>query len=158
MWSEHKGIIIGGVVLCLICVSAGFGVAYYFGQKELHVDQPAQEQAAKKEPRNGILVHDQVVTDDVLIDSVTISQPSFVAIHANNAGKPGDVIAVSKLLSSSKKNSVIVLPEKLQIGEKYFVLLHADDGDGIHTFPGRDTLVSNDTNKPLIASFVVQAP
>lgn len=158
MWSEHKGFIIGCIVICLICLGGGFGVSFYFSRQELEEDTPSRKAPSVNLPRNAIEVHDQVAIDDVLIDSVAVDAPSFIAIHSNTAGKPGDVIAVSALITQPTKNIVIVLPQKLDPGETYFVLLHKDDGDGVHTFPGRDTIVNNDQNKPLIASFTALAP
>lgn len=159
MLSERNKLLFGIFMVCGICLSGGFATAYYFSQQELESGSSITPTREVQQQPDSIEVHDQVAIDDVLVDSVTVSAPSFVVVHSNVDDKPGDVLGVSSLISSSPtKNVVITLDTKLNPGQKYFVLVHKDNGDGIHTFPGGDTIVTTHENKPLISSFTALAP
>jgi hypothetical protein len=86
-----------------------------------------------------LVVQDQFAIDDLLVDSVTMQAPGYVAIHSSFEGKPGPVIARSNFLEAGQeKDLVILLSEPIAAGSIVFVMIHEDDGDGVWEFPGDD--------------------
>lgn len=64
--------------------------------------------------------------------SAEVKQPSFIAIHQALGDAPGPVIGHSPLIAvGTHENLTVETTEALQTGTDYFVLMFADDGDGV---------------------------
>ncbi len=90
-------------------------------------------------PRNAVAITAGLPGKSLTLSVVEAAQPSFVAIHRDDAGKPGKVIGVSALMATGTTESVAVtLTESVKVGDKLYAMLHTDDGDGAYEFPGAD--------------------
>ncbi|MCU0514110.1 MAG: hypothetical protein MUE40_16260 [Anaerolineae bacterium] len=69
----------------------------------------------------------QIVTDTVMIDSVSSQGPGFVVIHADNAGAPGEVIGFAPV-SDGISLDVAVTVDAARVTPVLFPMLHADTG------------------------------
>lgn len=86
---------------------------------------------------------DQPVAETVNISEVTLSKAGYILIRQFRDGQPGAVIGVSSLLPIGNHTNWIVQlydkdgkqPYQLQVNDKLFVGLYADDGDGIYNEP-----------------------
>jgi len=72
----------------------------------------------------------------IVVASVTLPSPGFIAVHGNADGSPGPVIGHSDLLLSGTYTDVtITLDQPLQATDLVFPMAHIDvDGDGIYEF------------------------
>lgn len=103
-----------------------------------------------------LVVQHQFAIDDLLVQSVSMDKPGYVAIHSSFEGKPGSVIVHSDLLERGPaKDLVILLPQPIPPGSVVFVMIHEDDGDGVWEFPGEDGFrLEGDT--PLMRRITIQ--
>lgn len=85
-------------------------------------------------PPDSFMVSTQLPGDALLIDSVTLTTPGFVAVHTNARGELGAVVGTSTLLSSGTSGGIPVpLSAPAREGETYYAVLYHDNGDGIFT-------------------------
>jgi len=63
----------------------------------------------------------------VIINSVSVSKPTWVVIYDNNADKPGNVLGAQLFFSST--NGVVTLLRPTMAGKTYFIGRAVDDGD-----------------------------
>ena len=79
----------------------------------------------------------------VVVASVTLPAPGFVAVHSNADGKPGPVIGNSELLPAGTSTDVVItLDQPLEATDTVFPMVHIDmDGDGVYTFMPPDNAV-----------------
>ena len=78
----------------------------------------------------------------IVIASVTLPSPGFIAIHADADGGPGAVIGHSELLPAGESTNVVVmLDEPLTESAKLWPMVHIDlDSDGVYDFAPPDVL------------------
>lgn len=79
----------------------------------------------------------------IVVASVTLPSPGFIAVHANADGSPGPVIGNTELLlAGTSTNVTVMLDEPLTSTDLLFPMVHIDmDGDGIYTFEPPDNIV-----------------
>lgn len=77
---------------------------------------------------NGIIMSDQYPGDVVYVSSVQVSSPGWIAIHKDNAGKPGAIIG-SVYVAAGVNPARITLTEPVVDGGTYYAMLHSDNGD-----------------------------
>jgi len=79
----------------------------------------------------------------IVVASVTLPAPGFIAVHSNADGKPGAVIGNSELLPEGTSTDVVVdLDQPLEATGLVFPMVHIDiDGDGEYTFAPPDNAV-----------------
>lgn len=72
----------------------------------------------------------------IVVASVTLPSPGFVAIHGNDDGGPGAVVGHSELLPAGTSTDVVVtLDEPLTATDLLFPMVHIDfDQDGEYDF------------------------
>jgi hypothetical protein len=72
----------------------------------------------------------------IVVASVTLPSPGFIAVHGNADGGPGPVIGHSELLPAGTSTKVVVtLDEPLTATDLVFPMAHIDvDGNGEYGF------------------------
>jgi multidrug efflux pump subunit AcrA (membrane-fusion protein) len=86
-----------------------------------------------------LVVGDQKAGKEVLVSSATLVAPGYVAVHRSVNEAPGKIIGTSALLQSGKiDNLAVALTEAVKAGDKLFVMVHADNGDGTADLSGVD--------------------
>ncbi len=104
----------------------------------------ASDDAAPEEPVTGpaALTAAEQTADatTITIDTVTLPAPGFVAIHADNDGAPGAVIANSELLQAGDSTNVtITLAAALDADTTVYPMLHIDaNNNGEYDFAPPD--------------------
>jgi hypothetical protein len=84
-------------------------------------------------------VSDQAAGSVVVIDSLTLKAPGWVAIHDDVNGMPGKILG-ARLFDKGTTKGEIELLRKTVPGTSYIVMVHGSDGD---------TTFSSKTDKPL---------
>lgn len=76
----------------------------------------------------------------IVVASVTLPSPGFIAVHGNSDGGPGPVIGHSDLLPAGMSTDVVVtLDEPLATTDLVFPMAHIDfDADGEYDFSPPD--------------------
>lgn len=79
----------------------------------------------------------------IVVASVTLPAPGFIAVHGNADGSPGQVIGHSELLAAGTSTDVTVtLDQPLIATDLVFPMVHIDmDSDGAYTFEPPDNIV-----------------
>lgn len=79
---------------------------------------------------NAIWVENQLASKYVVtIESIQVTQPSFVVIYDDQEGMPGRVIGESEPVDSSATGLEVPISQALQSDQVYYALVHQDDGD-----------------------------
>jgi len=99
---------------------------------------PASTDKVVAESKPSIAVDEQKVkNDNVIVTRIFLDKPGYVEIHKIENGKPGIVIGNSELLEGEKSDIEVKISDYENENE-LIAMLHYDDGDGVHEFPGDD--------------------
>lgn len=79
---------------------------------------------------NRIVMNDQYPGNVVYLSSVQLEKTGWVSIHADNAGKLGEVIGSAKFEKGIAPGKVTLTKSTVE-GGTYYAVLRFDDGDGI---------------------------
>lgn len=63
----------------------------------------------------------------VIINSMSVSRPTWVVVYDNNAGKPGNVLGAQLFFTST--SGIVTLLRPTMAGKSYFIGRAVDDGD-----------------------------
>ena len=89
----------------------------------------------------GLKLLDQPAGESVEVSSVAVTMPTWVAVHADRNGRPGNVLG-ARLVDSNTSGLVISLLRATQAQETYYVLLQEDNGNGSYDLYDDPELVS----------------
>lgn len=92
---------------------------------------------------NSIIMSDQYPGNVVYISSAQVEKGGWIVIHADQNGKPGEVIG-SAWTDAGINPVKITLTKPMIDGRTYYAMLHSDDGDKI--FNGAKDLPLKDSN------------
>lgn len=100
--------------------------------------------AAPAAPTGSLQAKDQPAAgNSITVDSVTAGQDSWVAVHADNGGKPGGVVGQTLVKAGASNNVKVTLSAAPKAGDTYWPMLHVDAGaKGTYEFPGVDAPVA----------------
>jgi hypothetical protein len=100
---------------------------------------------------NRIVLTDQFPGNIVYVSTVELTKGGFVAIHKDDAGKPGAIIGTLYFEPGVRPGSVN-LTEKTVEGGKYYAVLYTDDGD--KKFDAvKDVPLTDSTGNPIMKMF-----
>lgn len=77
---------------------------------------------------NTITVDDQEAGETVFVSLTTLSRSAWIAIHEDNGGKPGNILG-ARYFSSGKTAGTVELLRGTTLGNVYYAIIHADNGD-----------------------------
>jgi len=119
--------------------------------------QPTNQQPTVNTPAAtpSITVGNQnIVNNSVVIESVTAIGPSWLAIHQDNNGNPGDIIGQAPV-NDGVTSKLVVPIDVTKVTERLFAMLHTDDGTiGSFEFPSADAPIKID-DQIVLQSFTV---
>lgn len=98
-----------------------------------------------------VIVQDQSAGSVVRLSSVTLSSSSWVAVHENMAGMPGNVLGAVRLDQGMSAGQVALL-RPTESGVSYYVRVYRDDGDRMFDLT-KDAMVINVANVPIGDTF-----
>ena len=140
------------VIVGVIFFVIGFGLSWIiFGRKSLPVSDTLQEEKSAQQQTqesstpsstsltgesalnmNGasmLSVENQIAGSQVTIASLNVEKSVWVAIHEDNAGKPGNVLGAGHFAKVTM-SAVVDLLRNTIVGHTYYAMIHIDDGDG----------------------------
>ena len=104
---------------------------------------------------NLITVENQPLGNELVIKGFTLEAPGFIAIKEEANGKPFNLIGNSALLSPGiYTDSSFILIRKSKTGEKLFVQVYVDDGDGQLKLSS-DQVAKDENGAPLMTQIVI---
>lgn len=110
----------------------------------LPAPQPSVIESAEEAAKPSISVDNQeVANDNVVIKSLFLDKSGYVEIHKVEDGKAGLVIGNSRLLNGENIN-VKIKVSGYENENELIAMLHYDDGDEVHEFPGDDKPTTTD--------------
>lgn len=106
-----------------------------------------------------VSVSTQAPGTSVTVDSATLAKNGFIAIHADDKGKPGTVIGNSALLTAGTHTAIEVkLSRRTRNKETLYAMLHTDvNGNGVYEFPGADVPTTDSAGAVITPSFTIGA-
>jgi hypothetical protein len=83
-----------------------------------------------------LVMADQAAVDGTItIENALMDAPGWLALHSDNEGAPGPVIATAQLHSGANWHVTLTLPEGTAAGTTFFPMLHYDTGEaGVYEF------------------------
>lgn len=77
--------------------------------------------------KNNIDILNQKAGNTVSVNDITLEKTSWLAIHEDNGGKPGNILGARRFPAGVTKNSFIELLRPT-VGGVYYAMIHEDDG------------------------------
>lgn len=104
------------------------------------------------------LLNDGVIIENrVLISTVSLSWPGFVAVYENPKDKFGTLMGTSRFLTAGEyKNVPVDLTKSYPAGTKLFAVLHYDNGDGIFNLVQDFPIKNGQDKKEVVATFIIK--
>ncbi|MFA6536007.1 MAG: hypothetical protein WC250_03635 [Candidatus Paceibacterota bacterium] len=147
------------VVIAVVAFLVGFGSAWLWLTKSpAGVAIVGDKTSGKVENKTGleitgnsIVVGDQVAGISASIDSVKVEKTSWVAIHEDNNGAPGNILGAQLFEAGEHSGSVELLRGMLP-AKTYYAMIHTEDGDRAFD-PKKDLPLIDDVGQPVWAIF-----
>jgi len=108
-----------------------------------------------------ILAEPQVAdpADEVVVAHVFVPAPSWVAIHIDVRGQPGEVVGQTALAAGEHTDVLVRLSRGANPGEYFWAILHEDLGEvGVFEYPGVDEPWLDPEGEPVHDVFDVVVP
>ena len=83
----------------------------------------------KADTSGALIVVDQAPGDTVTVESVTLSSPTWVAVHEERTGALGNVLGAAWLPAGTHKNVTVELLRGTVGGGAYYAALYEDNGN-----------------------------
>lgn len=155
-----------GLIIALLAIAIGGGAYYAYTNSTPEEEEKTPEEEAvengttsgMRAEENAVVTVEQRPGSSVTVSQVYLASPGYVVIHADNNGKPGDILGASVLLPSGESQNVqVTLSRKTADGEKLWSMLHSER-NGNSTFEvAADTPVQSRLGGPLSGWFEVHA-
>lgn len=153
-----------GVALIAIAFLLGFGLGWFVFGKVLPARNEKIDDGSSPlvlAGQNTIAIDDQLFGDSVVVKSINLTADSWVAIHEDIGGKPGNILGAA-WFPQGTSSGAIELQRPTVDGVTYYAMLHADkqvrgeDGHKIFDYKV-DTPMTDETGSPLMIKFMTTA-
>lgn len=129
---EANGVRTWQWVVTVLVIIALIVLGYYMFRGDSSVDvskdgEPTTMVDTSKEVSR-VVVTDQFPGNIVYLSSVQLSNPGFVAIHADKDGKPGEMLGYQYFDKGINPGKVTLTKSTVE-GGTYYAVLHVDNGD-----------------------------
>ncbi|MAZ40980.1 hypothetical protein CL654_02590 [bacterium] len=133
MMFEHKNLtetqkyVLGTILIILILV----GVTVLVKNQ---ASAPGAGDTGSVSNSNSVTVESQVAGESVLVKELTLSDRLWVVVYEERDGDKGNILGARRLQEGSHNDQIVTLLRGTEAGNRYYVLLHNDDGDDIFDF------------------------
>ena len=147
------------VVIAVVAFLVGFGSAWVWLTKSpvgagIVGDKTSGQKSDKAIDEvigNSISASGQSAGISAKIDSVKVEKLSWVAIHEDNNGAPGNILG-AQLFESGEHSGTVELLRGMLPGQTYYAMVHTEDGDRAFD-PKKDLPLIDDAGQPVWAIF-----
>ena len=119
--------------------------------KDLKIDT---EKISNKTLPSKIFVTSQIPGEVVRVSQVTLDNDSWIAVHDDNEGKPGNILGAYFLPKGTHNDQMIPLLRGVTDERSYLVIIHQDNGDRVFDYK-IDTPILNEQGLMEISGFSV---
>lgn len=135
------------IVISLIVLLILIGTIFLFNLGETKEEQIIQRVSSNNQ---------EIIDNNVLVSEVVSDASGWIVIHANDGGKPGQIIGYSSVNKGSNTN-VLVTIDTSEATPRMFAMLHIDKGViGSFEFPGVDVPERNEDETIIVVTFNVE--
>ncbi len=155
------------VIYVIIIILIIFGAFWFLGNREAAAPSPSANNNESASPANStnensnqsspssIKVSDQPAAGVVIIDSVTLDEPSWIAVEEDRDGERGNVLGALWLPAGTHTAQSIDLLRFTAASAKYYAVVRRDEGED-HLFNYQDDeALTNTSGSPIMAVFRV---
>ncbi len=103
-----------------------------------------------------ISVSDQAAGEMVTLGRVDMTVDGWVVVHEDRDGAPGNILGAQRFDAGSYSGGSVELLRPTVAGGKYYVMLHADDGDKMYDHTLDTTHVKNSAGMDVVMSFTAK--
>lgn len=152
-----RGITLIAVALLLL----GFGLGWYVVSRVLPAQKNNEGSPLVLAGKNIVTIDDQLFGDSIVVKSIDLSGDSWLAIHEDLNGKPGNILGAA-WFPQGVSSGAVELQRPTVNGGVYYAMLHADKqtrgDDGHKVFDYKiDTPLTDETGDPLMVKFMTTA-
>ena len=152
------------IILIVLIILAGYWLFTGNGSNTNTAEIPAvidnntaasssvQEQGAEGLSSVGVKVEDQNPGRIVVVNQVLVNNPSWVVIHEDAGGKPGNLMG-ARLFEKGSNSGVIQLLNSMKDGKSYFAVIHTDNGNSTFELQ-KDAVLKDQSGKEIMIKFV----
>ncbi|MBI3420722.1 MAG: hypothetical protein HY006_01540 [Candidatus Sungbacteria bacterium] len=108
-------------------------------------------QASMSGENNTLMINDQTPGNKVVITNVALEKTSWVVIHDEKAGKPGNILGAQRFPAGVRTGAVDLLRETVA-DKTYYAMLHTDSG-GPQFNAINDMPLKNQNGMPIMVTF-----
>ncbi len=150
-------------LLILAVVAIALGTVFFFRGDSVR-PVPTSDSAGYFIGKTAIYVAEQSPSRTVSVAVARLEKSGFVAIHEDNADKPGKILGVSSVLPAGETKNLtpIALSRVTKDGETLYAMIHPDDGDGVFDpakdKPAQDSLIGESVMMIFTVSVDASAP
>lgn len=101
-----------------------------------------------------LIINDQFGTSTVTVDKVVTSSQSWVVIHEDRGGKPGNILGASWVPAGETLNLTVELLRGAVEGQTYYAMVHSEDGVAGFDFK-TDLPITDAAGNPVMKTYKV---
>jgi hypothetical protein len=130
----------------------GTAVKSGLGELDFFPPRSSFKESADTPLAHTLRILDQRPGERVAIDALTIGENVWIAVHEDAAGKPGNILGAARFRQGTYENGVVELLRPTFGGDRYYAMLHADDGDDVFDLT-KDTPMTDAAGNILMVLF-----
>jgi len=132
-------------LIAIALIVIGIIAAFLFFTNNNSVNVNTNEDNIIVSTNSSVETADNMPGTSVVIPKVVLAKSGFIMIHKSNDGRTGAIVMTGDYLSAGEHTNVVVKTGiTTQVGEKYFAMLHSDNGNEKYDDPGADPPVIGD--------------
>ena len=136
-----------GVISIALVILVVIGAIFLFVPRETQEEQVIERVATNEQ---------EIIDNKVLVSEVVSSGPGWIVIHADDEGKPGQILGYSSV-SKGYNNNVVVDIDSSAVTQRLFAMLHTDKGImGSFEFPGVDIPERHEDDTIVLVAFNIE--
>ena len=133
-----------GVISIAFVILVVIGAIFLFVPRETQEEQVVESVATNEQ---------EIIDNKVLVSEVVSSGPGWIVIHADDEGKPGQILGYSPVGKGSNTNVVVDI-DSYAATQRLFAMLHTDRGIiGNFEFPGVDAPERHEDDTIVVVAF-----
>jgi hypothetical protein len=126
---NNKTVVISVAILLLLVIGVGYLFFTRGSSDDVVVEDESSFSSVSGDERNSIIVNDQIPSETVFFQNLTLEEDGFVVVRSENEDEPGEVIGSLFVEAGVDQNGNVELDESTSEGGVYYVELYVDSDD-----------------------------